>query len=113
MIIEDRVCLGGVHTRRLSVPGSGVPIALLHGFADSADTWRGVLTAFDTAGRAAFAVDMPGYGHADPRTPGPGVASSLPACRRSCSNVPLPIQTPPQVPHEATESSAIGWPRDN
>ena len=70
MIIEDRVCLGGVHTRRLSVPGSGVPIALLHGFADSADTWRGVLTAFDTAGRAAFAVDMPGYGHADPRKPG-------------------------------------------
>jgi pimeloyl-ACP methyl ester carboxylesterase len=56
MIIEDRVCLGGVHTRRLSVPGSGVPIALLHGFADSADTWRGVLTAFQAAGRAAFAV---------------------------------------------------------
>jgi pimeloyl-ACP methyl ester carboxylesterase len=74
MIIEDRVCLGGVHTRRLSVPGSGVPIALLHGFADSADTWRGVLTAFQAAGRAAFAVDMPGYGHADPRKPGTIIA---------------------------------------
>src|SRR6267154_1923142 len=70
MIIEDRVCLGGVHTRRLSVPGSGVPIALLHGFADSADTWRGVLTAFHAAGRAAFAVDIVGYGHADPRKSG-------------------------------------------
>jgi pimeloyl-ACP methyl ester carboxylesterase len=71
MITEDRVCFGGVHTRRLSVAGSGTPIALLHGFADSADTWRGVLTAFHAAGRAAFAVDMVGYGHADPRKPGP------------------------------------------
>jgi len=70
MITEDQACFGGVHTRRLSVGGSGVPIALLHGFADSADTWRGVLTAFDASGRAAFAVDMPGYGHADPRKPG-------------------------------------------
>jgi pimeloyl-ACP methyl ester carboxylesterase len=71
MITEDRACFGGVHTRRLSVAGSGAPIALLHGFADSADTWRGVLTAFHAVGRAAFAVDMPGYGHADPRKPGP------------------------------------------
>jgi len=70
MITEDRVCIGGVRTRRLSVAGSGTPIALLHGFADSADTWRGVLTAFHAAGRAAFAVDMVGYGHADPRKPG-------------------------------------------
>jgi pimeloyl-ACP methyl ester carboxylesterase len=70
MITADRVCFGGVHTRRLSVAGSGTPIALFHGFADSADTWRGVLTAFHAAGRAAFAVDMPGYGHADPRKPG-------------------------------------------
>jgi pimeloyl-ACP methyl ester carboxylesterase len=70
MITEDRVCFGGVHTRRLSVAGSGTPIALLHGFADSADTWLGVLTAFHAAGRAAFAVDMVGYGHADPRKPG-------------------------------------------
>ena len=58
MIIEDRVCLGGVHTRRLSVAGGGTPIALLHGFADSADTWRGVLTAFQAAGRAAIALPI-------------------------------------------------------
>jgi pimeloyl-ACP methyl ester carboxylesterase len=70
MITEERVWLGDIHTRRLSVAGSGVPVALLHGFADSADTWRGVLSAFAVAGRAAFAVDMPGYGHADPRKPG-------------------------------------------
>jgi pimeloyl-ACP methyl ester carboxylesterase len=70
VITEDRVCFGGVHTQRLSVAGEGTPIALLHGFADGADTWRAVLAEFDAAGRAAFAVDMPGFGHADPRQPG-------------------------------------------
>ena len=71
MITEDRVCFNGVHTRRLSVAGHGTPIALLHGFADGADTWRALLAEFDAAGRAAFAVDMPGFGQADPRQPGP------------------------------------------
>ncbi|MDT4999797.1 MAG: hypothetical protein QOK12_1902 [Mycobacterium sp.] len=71
MITEDRVCFNGLHTRRLSVAGHGTPIALLHGFADGADTWRALLAEFDAAGRAAFAVDMPGFGHADPRQPGP------------------------------------------
>jgi pimeloyl-ACP methyl ester carboxylesterase len=71
MITEDRVRFDGVHTRRLSVAGDGPPIALLHGFADGADTWRALLAEFDAAGRAAFAVDMPGFGHADPRDPGP------------------------------------------
>jgi pimeloyl-ACP methyl ester carboxylesterase len=71
MITEDRVCFNGVHTRQLSVAGDGPPIALLHGFADGADTWRALLAEFDAAGRAALAVDMPGFGHADPREPGP------------------------------------------
>jgi pimeloyl-ACP methyl ester carboxylesterase len=71
MITEDRVCFNCAHTRRLSVAGDGPPIALLHGFADGADTWRALLTEFDAVGRAAFAVDMPGFGHAEPRAPGP------------------------------------------
>jgi pimeloyl-ACP methyl ester carboxylesterase len=71
MIIEDLLCFGGVNTRRLSVAGDGPPIALLHGFADGAETWRALLTEFDAAGRAAFAVDMPGFGQTDPREPGP------------------------------------------
>ncbi|WP_319445513.1 MULTISPECIES: alpha/beta hydrolase [unclassified Mycobacterium] len=71
MITEDRVCFDGVHTRRLSVAGDGPPIALLHGFADGVDTWRALLTEFDAAGRAAFAVDMPGFGRAEARAPGP------------------------------------------
>jgi pimeloyl-ACP methyl ester carboxylesterase len=71
VITEDRVCLGGVHTQRLSVAGEGTPIALLHGFADGADTWRALLAEFDAADRAAFAIDMPGFGRADPRQPDP------------------------------------------
>jgi pimeloyl-ACP methyl ester carboxylesterase len=70
MITEDRACFNGVRTRRLSLSGNGTPIALLHGFADSADTWRGLMAEFEAAGRAAFAVDMPGFGHADPCSPG-------------------------------------------
>jgi len=71
MITESRACFNGVHTRVLSVPGAGVPIVLFHGYADSADTWRGVLTELDAAGRGAVAVDLPGFGAADPRSDGP------------------------------------------
>lgn len=39
---------------------------LLHGFADSADTWRGVLERLCDNGRAAVALDLPGFATADP-----------------------------------------------
>ncbi|MEU7143057.1 alpha/beta hydrolase [Nocardia sp. NPDC046473] len=71
MITETTARYNDVNTRVLSVEGAGTPILLLHGYADSADTWRGVLTALEAAGRAAFAVDLPGFGLADPREPGP------------------------------------------
>ncbi|MBJ8337686.1 alpha/beta hydrolase [Antrihabitans sp. YC3-6] len=71
MITETRVCHGGVHTRVLSVQGDGTPVVLLHGYADSADTWRALLALFDNAGRAAIAVDLPGFGKADRRAAGP------------------------------------------
>lgn len=67
MITEHRGSYGGVGTRVLSVAGDGTPIVLLHGYADSADTWRGVLTGLAAAGRRAVAVDLPGFGQADPR----------------------------------------------
>lgn len=71
MITESRVRYNGVRTRELSVPGTGTPIVLLHGYADSADTWRDVLTRLEGAGRHAFAVDLPGFGEADHRRDGP------------------------------------------
>lgn len=73
MIETSRERFAGVGTRMLSVPGSGTPIVLLHGYADSADTWRGVLTRLAAAGRRAVAVDLPGFGQADFRRAGPMV----------------------------------------
>ncbi|MFV8165089.1 alpha/beta fold hydrolase [Mycobacterium sp. 134] len=71
MIAESRATIDGVGTRVLSVPGDGTPVVLLHGYADSADTWRAVLTRLEALGRQAFAVDLPGFGRADLRRPGP------------------------------------------
>ena len=60
----------GYRTRLLEVPGDGPRVILLHGYSDSADTWRGVLDEFAAAGRSAVAVDLPGFGQADALTPG-------------------------------------------
>ncbi|WP_216216188.1 alpha/beta hydrolase [Amycolatopsis aidingensis] len=46
-------------------------LVLLHGYCDSADTWRGVLAELAAAGRPAVAVDLPGFGEADALRPGP------------------------------------------
>lgn len=46
-------------------------LVLLHGYCDSADTWRAVLAEFAAAGVAAIAVDLPGFGDAQPLRPGP------------------------------------------
>lgn len=71
MITETRADFHGVGTRVLSVPGGGTPIVLLHGYAGSADTWRGVLEKLGAAGRHALAVDLPGFGQAANRVDGP------------------------------------------
>lgn len=71
MISECLAAYNGVDTRVLSVPGKGRPVVLLHGYGDSADTWRAVLTGLAARGRHALAVDLPGFGRAGPRVPGP------------------------------------------
>lgn len=71
VVTESTRVYAGVRTRELSVEGAGPTIVLLHGYCDSADTWRGVLTRLAAAGRRAIAADLPGFGLADPRRPGP------------------------------------------
>ena len=56
----------------LEIDGDGPPLLLLHGYADSADTWRPLLRRLAESGRAAMAVDLTGFGAAaalDPEGP--------------------------------------------
>jgi pimeloyl-ACP methyl ester carboxylesterase len=69
-IVERRSTHGGFRTGELVVTGRGPTVLLLHGFGDSADTWRPVLTLLREAGQAAVAVDLPGFGRADPLADG-------------------------------------------
>ncbi|QRY47675.1 alpha/beta hydrolase [Mycolicibacterium boenickei] len=71
MIAQRRSIYAGVGTRELFVEGDGPTIVLVHGFAHPADSWRPVLRWFAAAGQAAVAVDLPGFGAADPAEPGP------------------------------------------
>lgn len=45
-------------------------LVLLHGYCDSADTWRPALAELAAAGTSVLAVDLPGFGEADPLRPG-------------------------------------------
>jgi pimeloyl-ACP methyl ester carboxylesterase len=68
-LVEYRLTLAGVATRALELEGDGPPLVLLHGFADSADTWRRALDLLGRHGRRALALDLPGYGRADALKP--------------------------------------------
>jgi pimeloyl-ACP methyl ester carboxylesterase len=65
---ERRLELGSFETRALELTPSGGadhPLLLLHGFSDSADTWRPLMRLLEAEGRGALALDMPGFGFAD------------------------------------------------
>jgi pimeloyl-ACP methyl ester carboxylesterase len=66
-----RPLLGGIRTRSLTVEGAGPAFLLLHGYSDSADTWRPLLRELGGRGRSAVAVDLPGFGSADHPGDGP------------------------------------------
>ena len=64
-IVEHNLRLAGYRTRALELDGNGPPLILLHGYADSADTWRLLLDRLRKRERAAVALDLPGFGTAD------------------------------------------------
>ena len=69
-LFEHAVIVQGRRTRVLELEGNGPPLLLLHGYGDSADTWRPVLDALGMRDRRAVAVDLPGYGRAARLDPG-------------------------------------------
>lgn len=62
---RQRRSFAGFSTRCLTVDGDGPPFLLLHGYTDSADTWRLLLGALARRGRRAVAIDLPSHGRAD------------------------------------------------
>ena len=64
-LFEHRRRFGGFETRVLELEGEGPPLVLLHGYADSADTWRHVLDRLGRRDRRAVAVDLPGFARAE------------------------------------------------
>ena len=87
-IFEHRLELTAHTTRALELDGDGPGIVLLHGWGDSADTWRPLLIELAARGRRAIAVDLPGFGEATrlpPRLPtifNSRAASASSRCRR-------------------------------
>ena len=65
-LFEHGQTFGGFSTRVLELEGDGPPLVLLHGFSDSADTWRATLATLGRRDRRAIAVDLPGFGKASP-----------------------------------------------
>jgi pimeloyl-ACP methyl ester carboxylesterase len=63
-LFEHRLKLSGHATRALELEGGGPGIVLLHGWGDSADTWRPLLAELGARDRRAIAVDLPGFGEA-------------------------------------------------
>jgi pimeloyl-ACP methyl ester carboxylesterase len=70
-LFEHRLEVAGSRTRALELEGDGPGILLLHGWGDSADTWRPLLDELGRAERRALAVDLPGFGRASKLAPGP------------------------------------------
>ena len=69
-LFEHRVEVDGYTTRVLELEGDGPALLLLHGYGDSADTWRPLLEGLGRRDRRAVAIDLPGFGEASQLGPG-------------------------------------------
>jgi pimeloyl-ACP methyl ester carboxylesterase len=70
-LVERTRQLAGYRTRVLELDGDGPLFLFLHGYSDSADTWRLTLERLAEQRRRAVALDTPGFGRASPLADGP------------------------------------------
>jgi pimeloyl-ACP methyl ester carboxylesterase len=70
-LFEHRRRFAGYDTRVLELEGDKPAVVFLHGWSDSADTWRHLLDRLARAERRAVAVDLPGFATADALRKGP------------------------------------------
>jgi pimeloyl-ACP methyl ester carboxylesterase len=63
-ISERRLSIAGYETRAVTLDGDGPALLLLHGWSDSADTWRPLMEQLGRRGQGAVALDLPGFGTA-------------------------------------------------
>jgi len=64
-IFEHALEIEGLRTFAVELDGEGTPLLLLHGYSDSADTWRPAMDSLRRHGCRAMALDMPGFGRAE------------------------------------------------
>lgn len=70
-VTERPARIAGIRTRVIELDGEGPAFVFLHGLTDCADFWHPTLARLSAAGRRAVAVDLPGFGVADPLRAGP------------------------------------------
>ena len=86
-LFEHRLELAASTRARSSSRATGPPLVLLHGWGDSADTWRPLLDRLGARGRRAIAVDLPGFGDGAPLGPGRDAAAARRLRRRARARV--------------------------
>lgn len=85
-LTERTVEIGGVRSRVVEAAGHlGPPMLFLHGFGDTASTWRRVQRRLAEHGVASMAVDQPGHGQAGPPEPDRPLVDQMVAFARAAA----------------------------
>jgi len=71
-LLQSFIHLGGFRTRMLERPGAeALTLLFIHGWADSADTFRPLMAALADVPARLVAIDLPQFGAAEDLAPGP------------------------------------------